>query len=138
VGAIALEDVALDLEAAWDRVWEALPARWRLGPVSRDPGALRSDGHLGAFTVTARGPHPGRGKVPQTVTGSGDDEIAALLDLDARLRGDKPADGSYLEELRARLRVAYLTGAEEWTREHAGRPMTAGELAGVVSRYRGR
>jgi hypothetical protein len=59
---------------------------------------------MGAFGVTARGPHPGRGKVPQTVTGTGEDETAALRDLDATLRGAKPAPGSYLEDLRGRLR----------------------------------
>jgi hypothetical protein len=55
-------------EAAWDAVHEALPARWAIGPVTYDPGAH-------AFSVTARGPHPGRGKAPQTVTGNGEDEL---------------------------------------------------------------
>jgi hypothetical protein len=77
------------------------------------PGVLRGGGHMGAFRVTARGPHPGRGKVPQIVTGTGADETAALRDLDATLRDTKPAPGSYLEELRARLRLAYVEGAEE-------------------------
>jgi hypothetical protein len=55
-------------EAAWDAVHEALPARWAIGPVTYDPGAH-------AFSVTAPGPHPGRGKAPQTVTGNGEDEL---------------------------------------------------------------
>ena len=41
-------------EAAWDAVHEALPARWHLGPVTYDPGGPH-------WSVTARGPHPGRG-----------------------------------------------------------------------------
>ena len=57
------------VEAAWDAVHEALPARWRVGPVTFHPGVLGPDGCMGAFSVTARGPHPGRGKVPVTVSG---------------------------------------------------------------------
>ena len=103
-------------DGARDSVWEALPARWTIGPVTYDPGVLHRDGQMGAFHVTARGPHPGRGKVPQTVTGTGEDETAAPRDLDATLRGARPAPGSYLEDLRARLRLVYVEGAEEWTR----------------------
>jgi hypothetical protein len=117
--------------------WEALPGRWQIGPVTYDPGALRADGYLGAFTVTAREPHPGPGKVPQTVTGRGEEETATLRDLDASLRGSKPADGSYLDDLRWRLRLAYVQGAEEWTREKVGRGMTDGELVVVVKRFAG-
>ena len=51
-------------EAAWFAVHEALPARWHVGPVTFDPGRH-------AFSVTARGPHPGRGKAPVTVSGDG-------------------------------------------------------------------
>jgi hypothetical protein len=119
-------------------LWEALPARWTIGPVSYDPGVVRAEGYRGAFTVTARGPHPGRGKAPQTVTGTGEDDTAALLDLDDRLRGAKPAPGSYLEELRARLRLAYVEGAEEWTRKHVGRGLTRDELRRVIERFRER
>lgn len=126
------------LEDAWDAVHEALPVRWCVGRPSFDPGVIRPDGYRGAWSVTARGPHPGRGKMPQTVTGTGEDETAALLDLDAALRGDKPADGSYLEELRRRVRLAYVDGAEEWSREHVGRQMTGDEFSGVIGRYTGR
>ncbi len=55
-------------EAAWDAVHEALPARWCVGRPSYDPGVVRADGYRGAWSVTARGPHPGRGKMPQSVT----------------------------------------------------------------------
>jgi hypothetical protein len=30
----------MTLEAAWDAVHEALPARWAVGPVTHDPGGL--------------------------------------------------------------------------------------------------
>jgi hypothetical protein len=70
-----------EFEAAWFAVHEALPARWQVGPVTYDPGVVRPDGLMGAFSVTARGPHPGRGKAPVTVSGTGEDEIAALRDL---------------------------------------------------------
>ena len=119
-------------------MWEALPARWTIGPVTYDPGVLRSDGQLGAFRVTARGPHPGRGKVPQTVTGTGHDEASALRDLDATLRGAKPAPGSYLEDLRARLRLAYVDGAEDWMRTNFRRRLSRDEFERVLRRYEGR
>jgi hypothetical protein len=100
-------------EVAWEAVHEALPARWRVGPVTFDPGPS-------AWSVTARGPHPGRGKAPQTISGVGEDEAASLRDLDVRLRGVPKPDGTRLEELRQRLRLAYVEGAEEWTREDVG------------------
>jgi hypothetical protein len=76
-------------EAAWEAVHEALPARWEVGPVTYDPGRR-------LWCVTARGPHPGRGKIPTTVAGTGADEFAALHDLDDRLRGVPKPDGSLL------------------------------------------
>jgi hypothetical protein len=62
----------------------------------------------------------GRGKLPQTVTGTGEDEIAALRDLDDRLRDVPQPDGSQMDELRRRLRLAYVEGAEEWSRRELG------------------
>jgi hypothetical protein len=100
----------LDRDAAWDAVHEALPARWAVGPVTYDPVVLRDDGQMGAFRVTARGPHPGRGKVPQTVTGTGEDETAALRVLHATLRGAKPAPGSYVEDIRKAAPVGSRRG----------------------------
>ena len=74
-------DAGIDVrEEAWSAVHEALPARWHVGPVTYDPGRHE-------WSVTAHGPHPGRGKAPQSVTGTGEDEVAALRDLDDRLRG---------------------------------------------------
>jgi hypothetical protein len=55
-----------------------LPDRWALGPTSYDPAS-------GRWTYTARGPHSGGGKAPETVTGTGEDELAAMADLAIRL-----------------------------------------------------
>lgn len=128
--------VVSEVDAAWDAVHEALPARWQVGPVTYDPGALRKYGQMGAVRVTARGPHPGRGKAPQTVAGTGEDETAARCDLDARLRG-RDDSGGYLPELRQRLRLAYVDGAETFSREHTGTGLTADELAGAIRRFPG-
>jgi hypothetical protein len=78
-----------------------------IGPVTYDPGVLRPDGQMGAFRVTARGPHPGCGRLPETVTGTGENETAALRDLDDRLRGREDS-GGYLDALRQRVRLARL------------------------------
>ena len=43
-----------------------------------------------------------------------------------------------MDALRRRLRLAYVEGAEEWTRENFGRPMTSEEAEGVLERYTGR
>ena len=40
------------------------PEWWAVGPTSYDPGT-------GPWTCTARGRHPGRGKHPETMTGTG-------------------------------------------------------------------
>lgn len=122
-------------EDAWDAVHEALPARWHVGFPSYDPGALRADGYRGAWSVTARGPHPGRGKVPQTVRGLGDNEIAALRNLDDRLHGVAKPDGTQIQDLRRRMRLAYVDGAEAWTRQRTGRGLTDLELAAVLKRF---
>jgi hypothetical protein len=119
---------------AWDAVHEALPARWCVGLPSFDPGVRRPDGYRGAWSVTARGPHPGRGKRPQTVTGTGEDEAAALWALDDRLRGRDDARGR-MAELQERLRLAYVQGAEDWTRVNVGRCLTNVELLGVTRRF---
>jgi hypothetical protein len=117
-------------EAAWDAAHEALPARWRLGPPTFDPATSR-------WRVAAVGPHPGRGKVPPSVTGSGDDEAAALRDLDDRLRGVPKPDGTRMEELRRRLRLAYVQGAEEWSRAERGESLRDDELGRVIEDYPG-
>lgn len=119
-------------EAAWDAVHEALPARWRVGLPSRHPST-------GVWTVTAiDGRTTGRGKVPRSVTGTGETEEAALDDLDDRLRGVPRPDGSRMDQLRRRLRLAYVEGAEAWSREHSARGLTGEELERVTARYTGR
>ena len=54
--------------------------------------------------------HPGRGKHPETITGTGEDELAAMVDLrirlDERRRTEKP------HEIDRRGRAAFLEGAE--------------------------
>ena len=56
-----------------------------------------------------------------TVSGTGEDETTALRDLDDRLRGVPKPDGGRIDELRRRLRLAYIKGPEDWSREHAAR-----------------
>lgn len=108
----------------------ALPVRWAVGPVTYDPG-------VPGFSITARGPHPGRGKAPQTVTGMGEDEIAALHDLDDRLRGVPKPQGTRLDELRQRLRLAYVDGAESWALAYTGQRLTREELGRIIDRFDG-
>jgi hypothetical protein len=117
-------------EAGLWAVHEAVPARWRVGSVTYDPDRC-------AWSVTAHGPHPGRGKAPQTVTGTGEDEVATLRNLDDRLRGVPKPDGGRLDELRRRLRLAYVQGAEEWSERESGQPLSGDALACIASRYPG-
>lgn len=115
------------LEAAWNAVFEALPARWRVGPPTYDPGA-------GCWSVTARSATRGRGMAPTTVSGTGSDPASALRALDARLRGVPKPDGGRLGEIRRRARLAFIAGAEEWTRQQLGRGLDAEELERVLER----
>jgi hypothetical protein len=119
-------------EAAWGAVHEALPAGWRAGLPSFDPAG---DGRWSVSAIDSRS--TGRGKVPQSVIGTGETEEAALGDLDDRLRGLPKPDGTRMEELRRRLRLAYVDGAETWSQGANGRGLTPRELAGVVARYGG-
>jgi hypothetical protein len=43
-----------------------------------------------------------------------------------------------VEELRRRLRLAYVEGADTWTRENVGRALDDDELQGVIGRYAAR
>jgi hypothetical protein len=117
-------------EEAWGRLHEALPARWTVGRGSYDPGEHR-------WSISAVGPHPGRGKLPVYCTGFGADQLEAVRDLDARLRGERSEGPRKLDELRARLRLAYLQGAEEWSRGESGRALSQDQLAGVIRRFQG-
>jgi hypothetical protein len=55
-----------------------MPDSWRIGEATVDSGTWQ-------WSITARGLHPGRGKAPKTITGAGEDEIAAMVDLRIRL-----------------------------------------------------
>jgi hypothetical protein len=66
------------LERASLDVLAALPAGWVPGLPSYDPGT-------GTWSCTVRGPDPGRGSAPETITGTGDDKVAALVDLATQL-----------------------------------------------------
>jgi hypothetical protein len=117
-------------EEAWGRLHEAIPARWHVGLPSFDPGRP-------GWSISAVGPHPGRGKLPVYVTGFGDDELSAIRDLDGRLRGERGDGPRKLDELRTRLRLAYLRGAEEWTRADAGQGLTDEQLVRVLRQFPG-
>lgn len=39
--------------------------------------------------------------------------------------------------MRQRLRLAYVDGAEEWTRENVGRGLSEDELGRVIERFAG-
>lgn len=118
-----------DRESAWDAAHEALPAGWKLGPPTYSPADH-------AWSVSAvNGGSTGRGKLPHAVTGTGENEIAALRDLDDRLRGVPQPDGGQMDRLRRRLRLAYVGGAEQWARQESGRGLTAEELGSVTARF---
>jgi hypothetical protein len=103
-----------------------LPEWWRVGPTSYDPGT-------GRWSITARGPHPGRGKAPETIRGTGEDEVAAMVDL--RIRLDERGHAARLVDVEPRGRLAYLEGAEEHSRAVEGRPLAVDELERVTKRY---
>jgi hypothetical protein len=118
-------------EESWGRLHEALPARWTVGLASYNPGEHR-------WSISAVGPHPGRGRLPVYVTGFGQDELEAVRDLDARLRGERSDGPRKLDELRARFRLAYVNGADDWAQRELGRGLTNEELVHVVQRFDGR
>jgi hypothetical protein len=60
---------------------------------------------------------------------------AALLDLNGLLCGSGMPAGR-MNDLRARLRLAYVQGAEEWSQGANGHGLTQDEFEGVLSRYR--
>jgi hypothetical protein len=105
-----------------------MPARWTVGQPSYDPGRP-------GWSISAVGPNRGRGKLPTFVSGFGVNELAAVRDLDARLRGEWSEGPRRLEELRARMRLAYVVGAEEWAQREMSRPLSSNELEGVVRRF---
>ena len=75
----------------------------------------------------------GRGKHPETITGTGEDELAAMTDLAIQL--DERRRDAKLAEIDRRGRAAYLEGAEERSRTVEDRPLTTDELDRVTKRY---
>ena len=120
-----MTDAANHERAALD-ILELLPDRWAVGPTSYDPG-------VGRWSYTPRGPHPGRGKYPETITGTGENELAAMADL--RIRPDERQRVEKLEAIDPRGRAAFLEGAEAQSQAAEGRPLTADELVRVTKRY---
>ena len=55
-----------------------LPDGWWIGQTSWNPDVRR-------WAVTARGPQPGRGKAQETISGTGEDDLAAITNLRIRL-----------------------------------------------------
>jgi hypothetical protein len=119
------------VEAAWDALYESVPDRWHIGRPAFDP--VRH-----AWTVTAWGPRRGRDMAPESVVGTGEDERAALCDLDNRLRSMPRPDSGRMDELRQWLRLAYVAGAEALSRAHSGRGLTCDELDVVLEQYVGK
>jgi hypothetical protein len=103
-----------------------LPERWAVGPTSYHPGTRR-------WSITARGPHPGRGKAPETLRVTGEDELAAYADL--RIQLDERRKAESLDDIERRGRAAFLGGAEERSQTVEGRPSTADELERVTKWY---
>ena len=108
-----MTDPAKRQRAALD-VLALLPEWWAVGPTSYDPG-------IGRWSHTARRPHPGRGKMPRTITGTGEDELAAMTDL--RIRLDERRHAAKLEAIDRRGRAAFLEGAEARSQAAEGRPL---------------
>jgi hypothetical protein len=117
--------------AAWWAVHDAMPPFWRVGPVTYNPGRY-------AWTVTARAPHPGRGRIPVTLSGTGNDELGALRDLNDRLRGAPrlAEDVARRQALNRKLRFAFYQGAEEEARRR-GAALDEPGLDRVLDRYPG-
>ena len=88
-----------DREDAWGAVHEALPVGWTVGSPAFDPG-------VPGWSVTARTTDYSGTRRPETVTGTGVYEIAALRALDDRLRGVPQPNGSQMAERERRIRLA--------------------------------
>ena len=111
---------------AWDDIHDLLPAGWRVSAPSYDPGVR-------GWSVTAVAPKRGkRLKPPESLTGTGEDELAALTYLVLALREyNKPGQ---MAELGRKMRLAYYRGAEEGSQRRLGRGLTTEELEGVIRR----
>lgn len=93
-----------------------LPDGWRVGRACWNPGTRR-------WAVTARAPHLGRGEAPETISGIGDDDLAAMIDL--RIRLEERHRGETLGAVDQRGRAAYLEGAKAQSTTEEGRRLMA-------------
>lgn len=121
-----MTDPALRERAALD-VLNRLPDGWRVGSTSYDPGSRR-------WSITARAAPTGlRSRPPETITGSGEDELAAFAEL--RIRLDERRQRERLQHVAREGRLAFLEGAEQQSRASEGRALTTAELERVTRRY---
>ena len=107
-------------------VLDQLPEGWHVGRISWNPCTRR-------WAITARGPHPDRGRAPETISGIGPDEPSAVTNL--RIRLAKRHRPDQLAEIERRGRAAFLEAAEAQSQATEGRPLTADELEQVTRRY---
>ena len=124
------EQTSEALSDAWDVLYESLPARWHIGMPTYDAGRA-------TWSVTAWGPGIAGRAPSQSVTGTGNSEAAALRDLDSRLRGVPSPNRARIDALRHQLRMAYVDGAEAFSRENLDRGLTTTELGRIIRRYEG-
>lgn len=108
-----MTDPATRERAALD-VLNRLPDGWHVGQAGYDPGR-------GRWSITALGPHPDRGKAPETVSAQGEDEVAAMTYLSIAL--DERRHAEQLQDLDRRGRLAFVDGAEEESQAAHGRPI---------------
>ena len=116
-----------ELNEAWDALCDVLPARWHVGKPTYDP---RSQ----AWSVTAWGPVSGRRQAPPGVSGTGEDEAAALRDLNVRLRAVPKPIRPRMDRLRRQIPMASLEGAESVAKDNVGRGLTGDELGRIIER----
>ena len=120
-----MTDPAKRERAALD-VLALFPEWWSVGPTSYDPGTGRWTGRLVARI-------PGAASRLRRITGTGEDELAAMIDL--RIRLDERRRDEKLAEIDRRGRAAFLEGAEAHSQAAEGRPLTADEPERVTRRY---
>ena len=119
------------LSAAWDVLYDAIPARWHVGMPAYDAAGA-------TWSVTASGPGLAGGEAAQSVTGKAETEAAALRDLGERLNALPRPNRGRVDELRHQLRMAFVEGAETLARETFNRGLTPAELARIIQRYEAR
>ena len=118
------------LSSAWDALYDSLPGRWHIGMPTYDATA-------GTWSVTAWGPGIAGREHSQSARGTGETEAAALRALDDCLRALPRPNLAMMDELRHQLRMAFVDGAEAFSREALDRGLTTHELRRIIQRYDG-